>query len=103
MTNSAKIRKALAAAWGPSLAVLFVVAMLGYAVFGPTGLYAWGDYGQALEERQKDLAALKKREAILQNRVVLLDPDHVDPDMAEELVRKDLNVMRADEVVIPLK
>lgn len=103
MTNSVKIKKALTAAWGPSLAVLFVLAMLGYAVMGPTGLYAWGDYTQSLEVKRKELAKLKEREAVLKNRVVLLDPEHVDPDMADELVRRDLNVTAPDEVIIQLK
>ena len=103
MTSGAKLKKAMATAWGPTLAVLFVLAMLGYAIFGPTGLYAWGDYTQSLEVKKAELAKLKKREGILQNRVTLLDPNHVDPDLADEFVRKDLNVVRADEVVIPLK
>ena len=103
MTNSIKMKKALSAALGPSLAVLFVLAMLGYAVFGPTGLYAWGDYAQSLEVKHKELAKLKEREAILQNRVALLNPEHVDPDTADELVRKDLNVTAPDEVIIHLK
>lgn len=103
MTNSIKMKKALSAALGPSLAVLFVLAMLGYAIFGPTGLYAWGDYAQSLEVKHKELVMLKDREAVLKNRVALLNPDHVDPDMADELVRKDLNVAAPDEVIIPLK
>ena len=103
MTSSVKIKKALATAWGPSLAVLFVLAMLGYAVFGPTGLYAWGDYTQSLEIKRAQLAKLKAQEAVLKNRVALLDPEHVDPDLADEFVRKNLNVVGADEVVIPMK
>ena len=96
------MKRALTAALGPSLAVLFVLAMLGYAVFGPTGLYAWGDYAQSLEIKHEELAQLKLRESILKNRVSLLDPEHVDPDMADELVRKDLNVTASDEVIIHL-
>ena len=40
--------------------------------------------------------------AVLQNRVELLDPKHVDPDMVDELVRKELNVVHPDEVIVPL-
>jgi cell division protein FtsB len=32
----------------------------------------------------------------------LLDPRKADPDMAEELVRKDLGLVRPDEVIVPL-
>jgi cell division protein FtsB len=32
----------------------------------------------------------------------LLDPRKADPDMADELVRKDLGLVRPDEVIVPL-
>jgi cell division protein FtsB len=32
----------------------------------------------------------------------LLDPKKADPDMADELVRRDLGLVRPDEVIIPL-
>ena len=40
---------------------------------------------------------------VLANRVQLLDPNKVDPDMADELTRKQLNVVNPNEVVVPLK
>ena len=36
------------------------------------------------------------------NRRGLLDPNKADPDMADELVRKDLGLVRPDEVIVPL-
>jgi hypothetical protein len=36
----------------------------------------------------------------LRNRVALLDPRHVDPDLAGELLRKNLNVAHPDEVIM---
>ena len=33
----------------------------------------------------------------------LLDPRKADPDLADEMVRKDLGLVRADEVVVPLE
>ena len=44
----------------------------------------------------------EKRDA-LRNRVMLLDPEAADPDLASELVRDQLGVMREDEVVITLE
>ena len=38
----------------------------------------------------------------LKHRSDLLDPRKADPDMADELVRKDLGLVRPDEVIIPL-
>ena len=34
--------------------------------------------------------------------LALLDPKKADPDMADELVRRDLGLIRADEVIVPL-
>ncbi|MBX9795667.1 MAG: septum formation initiator family protein [Sphingomonas sp.] len=74
-----------------------------YAIIGPNGVMAYGDYQHQLAKRERALAALNKRRAVLENRVKLLDPGHANPDMVEELVRKDLNVAHHDEVIIPLK
>jgi cell division protein FtsB len=49
------------------------------------------------------LAKLKEERDALRNRQLLLDRDNVDPDLAGELMRKELNVVAPDEVVVPLK
>jgi cell division protein FtsB len=72
-------------------------------LLGPTGIIAWTDYRSALSERKVELAKLKKERDALRNRQLLLDRDNVDPDLAGELMRKELNVVAPDEVVVPLK
>jgi cell division protein FtsB len=103
MVKREKIQKSLRLAMGPAIAVLVLFAGIGCLVFGPTGLYAWGDYSQQLEERKQDLAALRKDQKALKNKVDLVDPQQTDPDMADELVRRDLNVSHPDEMIVPLK
>ncbi|MBY0582113.1 MAG: septum formation initiator family protein [Sphingomonas sp.] len=89
---------------GPPALGLTVIAFFGvYAITGPNGLLAYGDYKRQLAHQQSTLAALEKHRAKLQNRVTLLDPHHADPDMVDELVRKQLNVAHPDEVIVPLK
>jgi cell division protein FtsB len=84
-------------------AVLAVMAFFGiYAVLGPNGVLAYGDYKRQLVKREKDFAGLDRRRAVLKNRVALLDPDHANPDMVDEMVRKELNVAHPDEVIVPL-
>src|SRR3546814_19544221 len=78
------------------------LAMLGYISFVPTGLYAWGDYRQSVENKRVVLSKLTKRENELQNRVNLLDRRRVDPDLADEYVREKLGVMHPDEIAIPM-
>ena len=86
----------------PALALLVVGNFAGYAIAGPNGLLAWGGYHRALKERQTELAQLEQQKTQLRHRSQLLDPRKADPDMADELVRKDLGLVRPDEVIIPL-
>jgi cell division protein FtsB len=86
---------------GAALVALLLIAS--YALLGPTGLIAWTDYRQALGERKQELAKLEKERDALRNRQKLLDPNNPDPDLSGELMRKELNVIGPDEVVVPLK
>ena len=88
---------------GPPAALLIVGLFFGgYAVLGPNGALSYGDVKRQLAQRQVELAALDRHRAELRNRVNLLDPKNADPDMVDELVRKDLNVAHPDEVIVPL-
>ena len=54
------------------------------------------------KEIEAELAKLDATRAQLRHRSALLDPRKADPDMADELVRRDLGLVRADEVILPL-
>ncbi len=88
---------------GPGLALLALLAIATYALLGPTGIIAWTDYRAALNQRSEQLAELEKERDALRNRQKLLNRDNVDPDLAGELMRRDLNVVAPDEVVVPMK
>ena len=83
-----------------ALTALLVIG--GLALFGPSGVLAWGDDSARLAQHRHQIVALHERQAELENRRALLDPAHVDPDLASELVRRDLNVAHPDEYVIEL-
>ena len=89
-------------AFWPALALLIVGNFAGYAIAGPNGLLAWGGYHRDLQERKTELAKLQVEKAKLRHRSKLLDPRKADPDMADELVRRDLGLVRPDEVIVPL-
>jgi cell division protein FtsB len=84
------------------VALCALLALAGFAVAGPTGLLAWSENSAALEAREADVARLIAKRDALRNRVALLDPEAADPDLASELVREKMRVMRDDEVVITL-
>lgn len=86
----------------PAVGALIIVNFLGYAIIGQNGLLSWGDYRREKSERAVMLAQLEQEKARLQHRANLLDPRRADPDLAEELVRRDLGLVRPDEVIIPL-
>ena len=81
----------------------FLLLLAGLALAGPYGLLSWGENIALLEQRQDRIATLKAERAELQNLVAQLDPDHVDPDLATELVRRNLNVAHPDEYVLELE
>ena len=86
----------------PALALIVVGTFAGHAIAGPNGILAWGGYHRALVERQAELAQLEQQRTELKHRAQLLDPNKADPDMADELVRKRLGLVRPDEVIVPL-
>ncbi len=83
-----------------ALAILLLLG--GLALAGPSGLLAWSENLSTLKQREAQVQALSKERDELRNRVALLDPNHVDPDLAGELIRRNLNVVHPDEVVIKL-
>ncbi len=83
-----------------ALAILLLLG--GLSLAGPSGLLAWSENLSTLKQREAQVQALSEERDELRNRVALLDPDHVDPDLAGELIRRNLNVVHPDEVVIKL-
>jgi|SRR5436305_14849468 cell division protein FtsB len=88
------------AAW-PAAGMLVIAYFLGAAIVGENGVLAWGDYRRARTQQSAQLAQLEAQRAQLAHRAALLDPAHADPDLVEELVRRELGVARPDEVIIP--
>ena len=77
----------------------YLLALGGLALVGPYGFISWGENLSLLDKREAQIKHLQKDRAELKNRVALLDPRHVDPDIAGELIRSDLNVVHPDEYI----
>ena len=87
----------------PAAALIAISFFMYNAALGPTGFVAAKALQAELVQKKVEYAALDKKRAELKNRVGLLDPKRgADPDMVDELVRRQLNVTRPDEVIIPL-
>ncbi|TRD12582.1 septum formation initiator [Erythrobacter insulae] len=85
------------------IALVVLLGLTGMAIAGPTGLLAWNENAQALDQRKAQIAMLTAKRDALKNRVELLDPNAADADLASELVRKNLGVLHADEIVITIE
>jgi cell division protein FtsB len=100
MPRQRAIANLLRSAFAPALAILVIVNFAGYALLGPNGLFAWGDYARLHDQREIELAQLTEERNRLANRVGLLNPRSVDPDLADELVRRNTGQIRDDEHVL---
>ncbi|MCM8730007.1 septum formation initiator family protein [Hephaestia sp. GCM10023244] len=88
--------------WLPALALVVMAFFGGYAVLGPNGVLAYGEYKHQLAAKKVTYEALDHQRAELRNRVDLLDARHANPDLVDELARKKLNVVHPDEIIVPL-
>ena len=103
MIRSRSTASLIRSAAAPALAILIVAHFAVFALFGPNGLFAWGDYKRAAAQKAAELQGLEVQRTHLAHRVALLDPRKVDPDYADELVRRETGQIRPDEVIIPIK
>jgi cell division protein FtsB len=85
------------------MALGYLLVLGGLALAGPYGFVAWGENLSLLDKREAQIKQLDHERADLKNRVALLNPNHVDPDMAGELIRGDLNVVHPDEYIYQFK
>ena len=83
---------------------VFGLALIGYFAYhlveGDRGLRAWVRVTQQLGVAQQNLAAVAAERAALEHRVSHLRSDHVDPDLLDAQVRRTLDLVRPDEIVI---
>jgi cell division protein FtsB len=86
----------------PATCLLAMGYFLNAAISGPSGVQAWRSFETDRERLQAELAQVSEQRRALERQVDLLDPQGVDPDLAEELVRRNLNVVKPDEVIITL-
>ena len=73
-----------------------------HALLGATGVLARDEIRQEKAALSEARHGLEARQAELKRNIALLDPQGVDPDFADELVRRHLGVVRPDEVIVPL-
>ena len=85
---------------GPVLGLALIGYFAYHLVEGDRGLRAWLRVAQDLRVSKENLAAVTAERAALEHRVSHMRSDHVDPDLLDSQVRKTLDVVAPDEIVI---
>jgi len=87
-----------------TLLLLLIVLSTGYfafhAIYGNRGLLAWYQVHHRLEALSAQKQAKQAELAALENRVQLLRPQRVDPDLLDERARAMLGFTATDEAVV---
>jgi cell division protein FtsB len=102
MHAQAALKNYLRRAALPAVCILLIGYFVSHAITGPTGVIAWKDYKLQRSALQSQAVASAEARAALDRKVKLLDPRRVDPDLADQLVRENLNVVKPDEVIVRL-
>jgi cell division protein FtsB len=85
---------------GPLIGAAAVAYFAYHTVEGDRGVLAWIRMKNEILEAEMQLAKVSTERQALEHRVLLLRPDHLDPDMLEERARAMLNMGREDELVV---
>jgi cell division protein FtsB len=92
----------LKSAAAPAIALAVIVYFAGAAIVGPNGLLSLAGYKAQAQERTETLRKLAEQRANLPHHARLLTPGRVDPDYAEELVRRQTGQIAPNERILPL-
>ena len=85
---------------GPVLGLALTGYFAYHLVEGDRGLRAWMRITQELRQAKSNLAEVAAERATLDRRVANMRPEHLDPDLLETQVRRNLDVAAPDEIVI---
>lgn len=86
------------------IAPVLGIAATGYFIYhgieGDRGVGAWVRINHELRIAQDNLDAVTKQREAIEHRVRDMRPDHVDPDLLDEQIRKTLDMAQPNEIVI---
>src|SRR5205814_4907401 len=85
---------------GPVLGLALTGYFAYHLVEGDRGLRAWVRLTQELRQAKTVLAEIAGERAALDRRVTNMRSDHLDPDLLDSQVRRNLDLAAPDEIVI---
>ncbi len=100
MTNTRTISRYVKRSLFPAFCTIVIAYFAYHAINGNRGLIAWQQLQLEVVELQSDLDAMRLERARLEQRIALLQPDNLDPDMLDQRAREILNLAHPDEIII---
>ncbi|KEC55515.1 FtsB family cell division protein [Bartonella koehlerae] len=78
-----------------------VLSYFSYHIYhGEYGLYSRNEVNQYIAELEKELQKLEAKRMLIEKRISLLRNGHIEKDMLDEYVRKNLNFSKPNELTI---
>ena len=94
------IRKRLKQSVAPTVCIALAAYFAYHAFQGDRGVLAMNRLNKEIELAKLELAKSEQKRNRLENKVSLVRPDGIDPDLLEELVRRQLGMIHPDDLVI---
>jgi cell division protein FtsB len=85
---------------GPIIAISLLSYFIYHIIQGERGLLSWRRMTQKIDLADQRLQKLQTDQGALEQRVHLMRPNSLDPDMLDEQARDKLNFARKDEIII---
>jgi len=85
---------------GPLVATALTSYFVYHTFEGDRGLRAWREVVQQLRLARENLAVIEAERDELLHKVSGLEPAHVDPDLLDQQIRSNLDLVAPNEVVI---
>jgi cell division protein FtsB len=96
----ARLFKKIRISWLLVVLCLFY-GYLGYhTLSGEQGVLNWADYSNDISVTKSEIETLKAQRDALKIRAGMLSAEHLDLDLLDEQARRELNVSRANEIII---
>jgi len=85
---------------GPLLGAALTSYFVYHTIEGERGLRAWRDINRQLRVAKDQYAAVEAERDALEHKVDGLNPNHVDPDLLDQQIRAQLDLVSPGEVIL---
>ena len=85
---------------GPLLGLALTSYFVYHTVEGDRGLRAWRDINQQLRVANDQFATVEAERDALEHKVNGLSPNHVDPDLLDQQIRMQLDLVSPNDVIL---